>query len=300
MLELGTDRRPLTHQSYLFAPGSRERVMIKALAAGADAVVLDLEDSVPVSEKDAARSAVSRVVAEHRPEPTPVHVRVNREGDGYCAADLDAVVRPGLEALRLPKAESADAIAAASELVGRLERDRGLAAGSVRFYPTIESAFGLVNVGAIARASARTEALVFGEADFAADLGLPEVTSFMPTLMARSTLVIESRAAGIGRPVDGAFTRLDDLAGLREHTEQVKKLGFGGKSAIHPSQLPIIHTAFQPTPAELDEAEAILAASRDGGGVGVVEGRFVDPAIVAYAARIVELANRSTRENRSE
>jgi len=298
--ETRTDRRALIHQSYLFAPGANERVMVKALTAGADAVVLDLEDSVPASKKDAARRSVARIVAERGQNGPPVHVRINRVGDDYSTPDLNAVVRRGLEAVRIPKAEGADAIAAASERVGKLEREHGLAEGSVRFYPTIESALGLVNAGPIARASARVEALVFGEADFAADVGLPELTSFLPTLMARSTLVTESRAARIGRPVDGAFTRLDDLAGLTVHTERVKQLGFGGKSAIHPSQLPVIHEVFQPTARELKEAEAILAASSGGDGITVVDGRFVDPAIVAYAARIVAFANRPKRENRSE
>lgn len=295
--EISTERSPLAHHSYLFAPGANPRVMVKAFAAGADAVVLDLEDSVPAAAKDTARDEVARLITARAQDQTPTHVRVNPEGDAYSVADVDAVVQPGLEALRLPKAETPEAIAAIAELVATLERERGLSEGSIRFYPTIESAQGLVNAAAIARSSMRVEALVFGEADFAADLGLPEVTAFLPTLAARSTLVTESRAARIGRPVDGAFTRLDDLAGLQEHTERVRQLGFGGKSAIHPAQLSVIHAVFQPTPTEIAEAEAILAAARSGGGVGVVGGRFVDPAVVAHAARIVEFANRATREN---
>lgn len=288
-----------THRSYLFAPGSNERVLGKALRAGADAVVCDLEDAVAVHEKGLARDTAGALVRDAAASAgCAVHVRVNPDGDGFSEADVRAVVHPGLEALRLPKCESASAVAAVDDLLRGLERERGIPEGSTRLYPTIESAAGALAVGEIARASARTAAVVFGPADFSADIGLVGGDQYEATLLTRSMLVLHSRAAGISPPVDGAFPDLADTDGLLRLATRVRGLGFGGKSAIHPAQLPVLHEVFTPTEDEVERARRVVASLEQGNAVAVVDGGFVDAAVVAQARRVLDLAGRiSTRRS---
>ncbi|WP_162606516.1 HpcH/HpaI aldolase/citrate lyase family protein [Jiangella asiatica] len=279
------------HRSYLFAPGSNTRILGKVLDAGADAVVLDLEDAVAATDKASARSAVADLVRDRaRGAPCAVHVRIDRDAAGHSTTDVDAVVHPGLAALRLPKCTGPDAVRAVDHQVTALERERGIPAGTIRLYPTIESAAGVLAAGAISRSSPRVAALVFGSVDFAADLGLPDLADDDATLLARSTLALQSRAAGIGRPVDGAFTDLADEQGLRRAATRARRLGFAGKSAVHPTQLPVLHEIFTPSPAEIARARAIVAGLDDDTATAVVGGAFVDAAVVAQARRILATA----------
>ncbi|MDD9207558.1 CoA ester lyase [Georgenia sp. 10Sc9-8] len=285
------------HRSYLYAPGSKQRILDKALVAGADAIVCDLEDAVALPDKASARAAVGALVREHAEEAEcAVHVRVNRSGDGWSADDLAAVLHPGLEALRLPKCESAEPVRLLDVRITELERERGLPVGSVQLYPTIESAAGAVAARDLARSSPRVAALVFGPSDFVADLGLMGSSQFEATVLARSTLVLESRAARIGRPVDGAFTDLSDSDGLRQLALRVRDLGFGGKSAIHPRQLPVLHEVFTPTADEVERAERIIDSLDERTATAVVDGSFVDPAIVTQAQAVLRLAERTSRK----
>lgn len=280
-------------RSYLFAPGSSPRVLGKVLGAGADAVVLDLEDAVAPQNKVAARAAVADlVVREAAAAPCEVHVRVNRTAGGYDTDDVAAVVGPGLRALRLPKAADAGEIAAVAALLDRLERDAGLEPGTVALYPTIESAAGVERARELA-AAPRVESLVFGAADFLADVGAGG-DGRDATLFARSTIVLASRTAGIAQPVDGAYTDLDDLDGLRRTTAWARSLGFFGRSAIHPRQLAVLHDVATPTPAELAWAREVAAVS-ERGAAAVVAGGFVDAAVARRARAILALAPEEAR-----
>jgi citrate lyase subunit beta/citryl-CoA lyase len=280
--------------------------MRKALSAGADAVILDLEDSVAARAKDQAREEVAAVLDEVAQErdrgetstsvagrPVPeVHVRINRAGRAYLEDDLAAVVRPGLDAIRLPKAESAAAIAAVAASLDALEQRRGLRPGRIHLYPTVESALGAVSLAALLAASPRIVRAALGTADLLADLGASGDDD-LATLHVRSELVLHSRAAGIGPPIDGVHTDLDDEEGLRAGAARARALGFHGKSVIHPRQLEAVHHVFTPTPEELARAEAIVAAAEaaDAQGRGGVafEGGFVDAAIVARARAVLSL-----------
>lgn len=277
-------------RSFLYAPGSRERLLGKALVAGADAVICDLEDAVAPADRPAARQAVAALVATHGAyAPCQVHVRVNTGPDGYDRADLDAVVAPGLAAIRLPKAVDPDQVAAVAGRLDALERARGLPVGSIGLYPTVETAAGVEQARALA-AAPRVVGLAFGAADFLADIGAAGGDGRDATLLARSTLVLASRAAGIGPPVDGAHVDLADTEGLRRSTRWARSLGFFGRSAIHPRQLPVIHEAFTPTAAELAWAARVVAAVRDGAATAVVDGGFVDAPVVRRARDLLALA----------
>ena len=282
------------HRSYLYAPGSAPRVMHKALMSGADAVVLDLEDAVAPAAKDLARADVAKLLDELDPAATAadVHVRINRDGEGYSERDLESVVVPGLDGLRLPKAETAEAIAHVAARIDQLERDRGLAAGRIRLYPILESALGAVQLAELTTASPRTARFSFGAADLLADLGAFGDDD-LATLTIRSELIVRSRVAGIGPPIDSVFTNLDDLEGLRSSAGRARALGFVGKSIIHPRQLAVVRDVFTPSDEAIAHAERIIAtfdaAERDGRGADAVGGEFVDAATVARARAVLSM-----------
>jgi citrate lyase subunit beta / citryl-CoA lyase len=291
----GPRPRPVAaHRSYLFAPGSDPRVMRKALEAGADAVVLDLEDAVDADRKDDARAAITELLAELavqsvRTGHPALHVRINRLDDGYDSRDLDVAVHPSVEALRLPKAEDPDAIRATAEAVAKRERTLGMPVGSVRLYPTIESARGVLRAEAIIGSDPRVVRLVLGQADLVADLG-GRGDDALTTIVPRALVALASRSAGISAPVDGATTGLSDERVLRDALAQARALGFYGKSAIHPRQLAAIHETFTPGEAELAHAERVVAAAEAAGGVATtLDGELVDVAIVRRARDLLAL-----------
>ena len=284
------------HRSYLYAPGSRPDVMRKALAAGADAVVLDLEDAVAPAVRPEARAAVAAVLDELDDLATTsdVMVRIPRGPHGYLGPDLDAVVLPGLAGLRLPKAESADEIAAVDRRLAELEAERGLAAGAVQLDVTVESARGALAVAELLGASPRVTRAGLGVADLLADIGASGDDD-LATLHVRSQLVLVSRAVGAGPPIDSVHTALDDEDGLRRAARRARALGFVGKSVIHPRQLGPVHEVFTPTPDELDAAGRIVAAhaaaESDGTAALAVDGEFIDAAVVARARAVLTLGS---------
>ena len=286
---------PDTLRSYLYAPASSERILEKVLDAGADAVILDLEDSVAESQKERAREAASAFITEHAPTAMArpkLHVRVNRGRFGFDNDDLHAVVRPGLAALRLPKVEDPRDLRVLDDVLTTVERERGLAAGSIGVYVTIESARGLHNVDALA-AAPRVVRLCFGAADFLADIGGRGGHDARSTLYARSQMVIASRVAGIQAPVDNVHTNLDDLDGLRAGAELARDLGFFGKSVIHPKQIDAVHGVFTPSAEEVAFARAVVEAFDEAQARGEaalsLDGQFIDPAIVARARGVLDL-----------
>lgn len=272
-------------RSYLYGPGSNARILAKVLEAGADAVILDLEDAVPRDEKPAARAAVARLVAERAEDADPeVHVRINVAGSGgFDLEDIRAVVHPGLGALRLPKSEDPGAVLEVAHLLDTLEDARDMPLGSVRLYPTVESVAGLERARDLAGCSDRVATLVYGPADLAADLGIAEPDDHDATLLARSMLVLACRAADVSAPVDGAYTAIADLEGLGASATWARRLGFGGKSALHPQQLPVLHRVFTSTADEVAHARAVIDSLAGGRAVAMVDGGFVDPAVAARA-----------------
>lgn len=284
-------------RSYLYGPGSNARILEKVLDAGADAVILDLEDAVPADQKVSARAAVAELVRTRASgAPCEVHVRINvGPAGGFDLEDLRAVVAPGLAALRLPKCEDVASVREVAAVLDGLERSEGMEAGTVRLYPTIESVRGLDRARELATCSARIATLVYGPADLAADLGIPEPDDRDATLLARSSLVLACRLAGVGAPVDGAYTQVQDLEGLERTAAWARRLGFGGKSALHPRQVPVLHGVFTPSDAEVAHARAVVASLADGRAVAMVDGGFVDPAVVARAHHVLARHDRHVR-----
>jgi citrate lyase subunit beta/citryl-CoA lyase len=275
-------------RSYLFAPGDRPDVVNKAIAAGADAVVIDLEDAVSEEHKDEARAntALRLSVGRHA---TPLHVRVSS-----CAAavsDLEAVAGAGLAGVRVPKVEDPDALRVVADWITSAAAAGRIAAG-VGIYPTFESAAGVAAASAILAAVpwARTRP-VLGSADLLADLGIWDGDGFELLAHVQADLAVRARAAGVGSPIDGAYPRIDDEDGLARAARQARSLGFAGKSAIHPRQLAVVHSVFSATPQQYERAQRIVEAydaSLAAGSAAVAwDGQMLDAAVVARARSLL-------------
>jgi citrate lyase subunit beta / citryl-CoA lyase len=260
------------HRSYLFAPGHNEKLLSRVFDAGADAVMLDLEDAVPPHAKPQARAMVADVLRDHS-----AWVRINTVGTDLADADLDAVA--GLATgIRIPKVESGQDV--------QWVRER---APDMPLICAIESARGVLAASEIASVPG-VRHLSLGGIDLRRDLGATDGN--LQTLYARSHLVVASRAAGIDPPIDSVYARLDDEAGLRAQTEFARSLGFFGKSAIHPRQLAILHDVLTPSVEELEWAQTVLDAFDAAGGepVKLPDGEFVDLPVADRARRLLELA----------
>lgn len=281
-------------RSYLYAPGSNLRVMEKALRAGADAVILDLEDGVAPEDKLSAREQVAAMIARAGPSFTgELHVRLNRGRDGADLDDLATVTGPGLTGIRLPKVGSVDEVRALAAALDGRERSANMAPGTVALYLSIETAAATLLAPELA-AAPRVARLVFGATDFLADIGSPGTADGPATHTARGMLVLASRAAGIGAPVDCVHTALEDEEGLLRGARSARELGFFGKSVIHPRQIAAVHRVFTPGAQELSEARRVLAhAEEHGHGATVLDGQMIDAAVVARARRLLAMTDGS-------
>lgn len=272
------DAVDMAARSWLFVLGDRPDRFDKARASGADRVIVDLEDAVRPAHKEAAREAVAAYLAPGR----PVYVRVNGAATPWHDADLEAVCRPGLAGVVLPKAEDAATI---RHVADRL-RGAGLPGATVA--PLVESARGVWRARRLAAADPLVERLLFGALDLALDLGASVGPDEAELLLARQAVVLASRVAGVAPPIDGIAERIDDEEGLRAACERARRLGFGGKLAIHPRQVAAINGAFTPTPAEVAWARRVVAAyDAAPGGAARVDGRMVDRPVVERARRVL-------------
>ena len=282
-------------RSYLFAPGDNQRILDKVFTAGADAVVLDLEDAVAPAAKAAARETLRSNLEPLSPtEAPPIWVRINPVGSGMWRADLAAVVGPWLSGVRIPKAQDPEAIERVADFLELREATAGMDTGSISLTLTIENALGVERCCELAHCD-RVTNLCFGNVDFLADIGARDGEDGLATLYAHSRVVLASRIAGIRPPIAPVLTRLDDEAVLRSTTERFRNLGFFGRSCIHPKQLPVIHDVFTPSPDEIAEAREIIAAYERGldsasGSEVTKSGQFVDIAVVKRAQAVLELA----------
>ena len=261
------------HRSLLFVPGSRPERFDKALAAGASAVIIDLEDAVAPADKDAARAALAAWLRPHR----AVIVRINSVDTAWFEHDLALCGAPGVAAVMVPKAERADTLA------------RVTAAGARALLPLVESAAGLAALGSLAAAPGVLR-LAFGAIDLQVDLGLRDATED-ELLPFRLQLVLASRLAGIGAPVDGVSTSIDDEDQLRIDVQRARRLGFAGKLCIHPKQVGPVNRWLAPSETELAWARQVLAAAAAAGGAAVaVDGKMVDKPVLLRAEALLREA----------
>jgi citrate lyase subunit beta/citryl-CoA lyase len=257
-------------RSWLFVPGDRGERFAKAVASGADMVVCDLEDAVALSAKAEARAVVSGWLG----SGGTACVRLNAHGTASYDADVAALTRlPGLAAVMLPKAEDPQSVLELTEALGP---DTPVVA-------LVESALGLRRAFDLASAPGVAR-LAFGSIDMALDLGAED--DCLPMLFARSCLVVSSRAAGVEAPVDGVTPSLDDPSAVATAAAAAARMGFGGKLCIHPSQVPIVNTAFRPSEQDVQHARRVLASGTSG-GAGRWDGQLVDRPVLERARRVL-------------
>ena len=271
-----------TARSFLFAPGSEERKLGRALDAGADAVVADLEDAVTPAEKPAARALVLGVLGASTSRSVRL-VRVNGTGTEWHADDVAAVAAAPVDGIVLPKA-SADAVAAVA------------AATPQPIVAIVETALGVREAFAIA-SHERVAALLLGAVDLGLALGHEPRDDGLELLFARSSLVVDCAAAGLRAPIDRVWLDVRDLDGLARDCAFGRSLGFRGKALIHPDQVAVAHEAFSPSRDELDRAREVVAAfelaERDGRGVLQLDGEMIDLPVVERARRLLSDEKRS-------
>ena len=267
-----------TARSFLFVPASRPERFAKALYSGADAVVLDLEDSVPLQTKAEAREAVRQAWPTLQAASCAVVVRINSPGSEWGLQDMAALQGlPGLAGVMVPKCESADTLARVAQ-----------AFPGVPSLPIIESAAAYLALREIARAP-QLGRLVVGHIDFLADTGL-QVTADQRELDAlRFEVAMCTRMASLAPAVDGVTVSVDDEAQIRQDTERALRFGFGAKLCIHPRQVAVVHEALAPSAAQIDWARRVLAAIEASAGAAVqLDGKMVDLPVVLQAQRLLE------------
>jgi citrate lyase subunit beta/citryl-CoA lyase len=285
-------------RSVMTVPVIVARFVEKAPEAGADVICLDLEDSVPPEQKEAARPLAARAIDSMPRTGYAMYIRVNGFWTGLIDDDLDAVVRPGLQGVVISKTESADMIRQTDLRLARLEREHGMEAGSVAIMPLIETAKGIVKSAEICEASERLTGAIFGAEDFATDMGIERTAEGSEILWARTQLAIACRAAGI-EAIDTPDPDYTDAEHLRKEMLLAKSLGYRGKLCIHPLQVQIANEVFRPGDAEVAEARLIVEAfERDGLAKGLaaipLDGKMVDTPIYWRAKRLVEMADRAS------
>ena len=284
----------------LFAPGIKERVMTKALESGADAVILDLEDSVPLASKDEARALVAKSIdaaAGSLSRPL-IYVRVNGAATGLLTDDLNAVVRPGLDAILLSKAENVEDVQKTAAALERNESQCGMKQGSAEIILQIENALGVYNCFSLIKASPRVAATCFGSArdgDLQTDLGCSWSIEGTELLYARSKVLLDTRAAGGHiHPLDGVFSDLNDETGLIADSRLSARLGYIGRTVIHPKQIAPVKGAYAVPEIEVAYYQKVVvefaAAEKAGTAAIAVDGKLVDYAMAQRARRVLELA----------
>ncbi|MCX7261872.1 MAG: CoA ester lyase [Burkholderiales bacterium] len=285
------------YRTLLFAPGSRAELLTKAQLGAADAMIFDLEDSVPLNAKDEARKNVQQALALGLKKP--MYLRISNPRAGDYLADLGVLHNQSLVnvvGVALPKADDAQDIETVSKALQEIEIKAGVAVGSLSILPMIETCLGLRNSFDIAKSSKRVSGMALAsaeEGDFMVDLGGRWTPRSLALNYPRSKLVVDSRAAGLEWIVDGVFMNLKDTQMLREECLIARELGFVGKMAIHPTQVDVMHEVFSPSAEEIEYARGLIAAFREGEarGVGAVkyEGMMVDYANVRLAERTLAL-----------
>ena len=284
-------------RSALFVPGHKPDWVPKAAAAGADQLILDLEDSVPPPDKPRARGLVREALAALAAEGQDRSVRINGFASGLVLDDLEAIVCPALQAVRLPKVESADDLRELDALLAHLESRAGMAVGAVATPLDLETAGAMRNAYDILRASPRATGLMLGcgpGGDAARAVGYQWTKGGTETHYLRSRAVLDARAAGVEYPMVTSWWDIRDLEGLRTDALLNRRFGFRGMTVMHPTHVSIVNEVFTPSEAELDHARGLIAAmeaaEREGSAAVTYEGDMVDYAMVATARELLDLA----------
>ncbi len=276
-------------RSRIYLPGNRPRMIQKGPMLGADALILDLEDSVVPEQKDAARLLVAQAIKHINFRSAEVMVRINPISHGGLT-DLKVVLPTGPDSVVVPKCESKDDVLAVVDEINTTAPNT-----SIAVLPMIETARGVLNAFEVASASPLVDAITFGGEDFTQDIGATRTKEGREIFWGRSLVVIAAKAAGV-QALDTVFSDINDEEGLIRDTTEIKQMGFDGRAAIHPLQIDVINSCFTPTEKEMQHAANVVYAAEmarhDGSGVAVIKGKMIDKPIVERAERLIRFAER--------
>jgi citrate lyase subunit beta / citryl-CoA lyase len=283
-------------RSLLFIPGNNERFLKKSIKLQADILCFDLEDSVPSNEKEAARILVARYLASRQGENDSfIYVRINSFDSGLVDGDLERIVMNGLDGIVLPKIGNSEEVTQIIHKIDAIVSKRKLTSG-IRIIPSIETAKGVVNANSIASSHKNVTALVFGVFDYLYDMNIDvEYDDFVSYNYARSKIPVDARAAGIDA-LDGIWQNVNDIDGLIKDAAIAKKLGYSGKTLIHPSHINPVHDIFRPTKKQIEWAKKVLAELQDTfekgnvRGAKLLEGKMIDAVHYKQAKAVISAA----------
>lgn len=280
-------------RSLIFVPSNSKRFIEKAKALNADIICFDLEDSVPFNEKTTARQAIVDVLAKKAEYGSNIYIRINSLESGLAFSDLKSIIQEGVDGIVVPKVNDKEEVNQIEHLISSLEKERGIEKDSIKLMPSIESAKGVVNAHSIAKSVERINALVFGVFDFLYDMHLDYVEDDeVGYQYARAKIPVDARAAGVAA-LDGIWQKVHDIEGLRNDASIARRLGYSGKTIIHPSHIDPVHKIFMPSKNEIEWAKKVLQALRepmemgDGKGAIKLEGKMIDAAHYKQAKAIL-------------
>ncbi len=283
-------------RTMMFVPGNNPAMVKDAGIYGADSIMFDLEDAVSMAEKDAARDLVYEALQTQDYGDAELVVRVNGQDTPYYANDVRAMVKAGIDVVRLPKAEDAEMVKKLDADITAAEKEFGREEGSTMLMAAIESAKGVINVYQIASASDRMMGIALSAEDYTTDMKTHRYPDGAELEFARNMVLHAARAAGVAA-FDTVFTNMNDTEGFYRETEYIHQLGFDGKSLVNPRQIPMVNKVYEPTKKEIENAKnvenAIKEAKLKGSGVISMNGQMVDRPVVLRAERVMRLAKAS-------
>jgi citrate lyase subunit beta / citryl-CoA lyase len=286
-------RKSRTRRSMLFVPGANAAMVSNAFIYNADALMFDLEDSVILREKDAARRLVYHALQHPLYQDRETIVRVNALDSEYGLHDLEAVVRGGVDIVRLPKTDTAQDVIDIETEIARIEAECGREPGSTGLLAAIESAQGITQAVAIAHASPRLIGIALGAEDYVRNLRTERSPDGVELLFARCSILQAARSAGI-QAFDTVYSDANNDAGFLHEAAHIKQLGFDGKSLINPRQIDLLHNLYAPTQKEVDHAQMVVdaaeASAREGRGVVSLNGKMVDSPVIERARLVLSRA----------
>ena len=282
-------------RSLIFVPSNSRRFIDKAKTLNADITCFDLEDSVPINEKTAARETIIQTLKQRTDYKTNVYIRINSFDSGMAFTDLKEIIQNGVDGIVIPKVDDENEVIDIIRFISILEDERGIKNGSIKLMPSIETAKGVVNAYSIAKADQRVNALIFGVFDFLYDMGLDYAENDgIEYAYARAKIPVDAKAAGVAA-IDAIWQNVDNTNGLMKDARVAKRLGYSGKSIIHPSQIDPVHNIFIPTKNEIEWAKKVIEAlgqtMERGSGKGAVklEGKMIDAVHYKQAKAILNI-----------
>jgi citrate lyase subunit beta / citryl-CoA lyase len=282
-------------RSLIFVPSNSRRFIDKAKTLTADITCFDLEDSVPMNEKAAARQMITQTLKDRTEYKTNLYIRINSLNSGMAFSDLKEIIQNGVDGIVIPKVNDENEIVDITRFISILEDERGIENGSIKLMPSIETAKGVVNTYFIAKADHRVNAVIFGVFDFLYDMGLDYAENDgIEYTYARGKIPVDAKAAGVAA-IDAIWQKVDDTNGLIKDAIVAKRLGYSGKSVIHPSQIEPVHNIFIPTKNEIEWAKKVIEAlgqtMEKGSGRGAVklEGKMIDAVHYKQAKAILNI-----------